>query len=59
MNITEQYKHIFEPELIKEMEALATHTSVKANETILDFGQVVRVMPVSYTHLTLPTSDLV
>mgnify|MGYP003494584942 FL=1 len=45
MNITEQYKHIFEPELIKEMEALATHTSVKANETILDFGQVVRVMP--------------
>lgn len=45
MTITEQYKHIFEPELLKEMEAKAKHISVKEGDTILDIGQTVRVMP--------------
>ncbi|MDQ3141437.1 MAG: Crp/Fnr family transcriptional regulator [Bacteroidota bacterium] len=46
MNITEQYQQIFEPELLKEFEAKAKHISVKANDTILDIGQAVRVMPI-------------
>lgn len=46
MNITEQYKHIFEPELLKEFEQKAKPLSVKANDTILDIGQTVRVIPI-------------
>ena len=46
MNITEQFKQIFEPELLKEFEQKAKPLSVKANDTILDFGQTVRVIPI-------------
>ena len=46
MNITEQYKNIFEPELLKEFEQKAKPLSVKANDTILDIGQTVRVIPI-------------
>lgn len=46
MNISEQYKHIFEPELLRELEQNATVFSVKANDLILDIGQTVRVMPI-------------
>ncbi len=46
MNIPEQYKHIFEPELLKELVTKAKHVSVKANDIILDIGQTVRVMPI-------------
>ena len=45
MTITEQFKHIFEPELLKEMEAKAKYISVKEGDIILDIGQTVRVMP--------------
>lgn len=45
MNIAEQFKHIFEPELLEELETKANRISVKANEIILDIGQTVRVIP--------------
>ena len=45
MTITEQFKHIFEPELLKEMEAKAKYISVKEGDIILDIGQTVRVIP--------------
>lgn len=46
MNITEQFKHIFEPELLKEFEEKANYISVKEGDTILDIGQTVRVIPI-------------
>ncbi|MDZ4758539.1 MAG: Crp/Fnr family transcriptional regulator [Bacteroidota bacterium] len=46
MNITEQFKHIFEPELLKEFEEKATHISAKEGDIILDIGQTVRVIPI-------------
>ena len=46
MKISEQYKHDFEPELLKEFEQKAKHLSVKANDTILNIGQTIRVMPI-------------
>lgn len=45
MTITEQYKHIFEPELLKELESKAKHISVKEGDTILNIGQTVRIIP--------------
>ena len=33
--------------------------AVNNRELLIDFGSVVESYPVSYTHLTLPTSDLV
>ncbi|MEP7322119.1 MAG: Crp/Fnr family transcriptional regulator [Saprospiraceae bacterium] len=45
MNITEQFKHIFEPELLKEFEVKAKLITVQEGETILDIGQTVRVIP--------------
>ncbi len=46
MKISEQYKHVFEPELLKEFEQKTKHLKVKANDTILNIGQTVRVMPI-------------
>ena len=46
MNITEQFKQIFEPELLKEFEQKAKHFSVKEGDIILDIGQTVRVIPI-------------
>jgi len=46
MNITEQFKHIFEPELLKELEAKTKHVFVKEGDIILDIGQTVRVIPI-------------
>lgn len=45
MDIIEQFKHVFEPELIKEMEASASYVSAKEGDVILDIGQLVRVIP--------------
>jgi len=36
LNITEQFKHIFEPELLKEFEEKAKHISAKEGDIILD-----------------------
>jgi len=45
MNISEKFKHIFEPELLKEMELKASSTSAKEGHVILDIGQTVRSIP--------------
>ena len=42
----EHFKPIFEPEMLEEFKEKATHVSVKAGETILDYGQIVRIMPI-------------
>lgn len=40
------YKDVFEPELLDEMEQKGEYKSVKAGTTILNYGQLVRTMPV-------------
>ena len=46
MNITEQFKQLFEPELLKELAHVAKHNFVKEGDIVLDIGQTVRVMPI-------------
>lgn len=46
MEILEHFKKIFEPKLLEEFQQKAKHVSVKAGETILDYGQIVRSMPI-------------
>lgn len=46
MNISEQFNHIFEPELLKEFEEKAKHIFVKEGDIILDIGQTVRIIPI-------------
>jgi CRP/FNR family transcriptional regulator len=46
MNGIEQFKHIFEPELLTEFEQKAKHVSRKEGDIILDIGQTVRVIPI-------------
>lgn len=46
MNITEQFKHIFEPGLLKELEGKGKYISAKEGDIILDIGQTVRVIPI-------------
>lgn len=45
MNISEQFKNIFEPELLSEIEKTAKHISAKVDDVVLDIGQTVRVIP--------------
>ncbi len=49
MNIADQFKLIFEPELIKELEAKAKHISAKEGDIIIDIGQIVRAIPIVLT----------
>ena len=46
MEIVEQFKSLFEPELVKALDKNARLVDVKAGETILDIGQTVRTMPI-------------
>ncbi len=46
MEIVEQFKSLFEPELMKALDKNARLLDVKAGETILDIGQTVRTMPI-------------
>jgi len=46
MKIAEQFKHIFEPELLKEFEHKATQIFAKEGDVILDIGQTVRLIPI-------------
>jgi len=46
MNAAQQFKHIFEPELLKEFEENVKHVSIKEGDIILDIGQTVRVIPI-------------
>jgi CRP/FNR family transcriptional regulator len=45
MDITEKFKHNFEPGLLEEMELRAKIITTKENDVILDIGQTVRSMP--------------
>lgn len=42
----EQFKQIFEPELLREFEDIATHVLAKEDDIILNIGETVRVIPI-------------
>lgn len=46
MDALEKFRVIFEPKLLEEFEEKAREVTVKAGETILDYGQIVRSMPI-------------
>jgi len=46
MSLLDQFEYTFEPALIKEFQEKTTPMSAKAGETILDYGQLVRFMPI-------------
>jgi CRP/FNR family transcriptional regulator len=46
MEILEKFKHTFEPKLLEEFKSIAKEVSVKAGDVILDYGQIVRSMPI-------------
>jgi CRP/FNR family transcriptional regulator len=46
MDALEKFKVIFEPKLLEEFEEKATVVEVKEGEVILDYGQIVRNMPI-------------
>jgi CRP/FNR family transcriptional regulator len=46
MEVVEQFKTLFEPELVKALDKHARLKEVKAGEIILDLGQTVREMPI-------------
>lgn len=46
MQVLEQFRQSFEPELIDEIKSRGKPVDVKAGETILDYGQIVRSMPI-------------
>ena len=46
MTIQEQFKLVFEPELLERLDQVAKHLSVKAGETVIEIGTTVRIMPI-------------
>ena len=46
MSIQEQFKLVFEPELLERLDHVAKHVSVKAGETVIEIGTTVRIMPI-------------
>lgn len=46
MDLTERFKTVFEPDLLKELVQRGKPMFVKAGETILDIGQQVKMMPI-------------
>src|SRR5690554_2834475 len=46
MEILEKFKYTFEPQLLEELKKNAKEVSVKAGDVILDYGQIVRTMPI-------------
>ncbi len=46
MTIQEQFKLVFEPELLERLDHVAKHVSVKAGETVIEIGTTVRIMPI-------------
>jgi len=45
MNLSENFKHTFEPELLQEIDAKAKFISAKEGDVIVAIGQTVRVIP--------------
>lgn len=46
MSLINQFEYTFEPALLKEFQEKAKPMSAKAGDTILDYGQIVRFMPI-------------
>ena len=46
MQLPEQFKSVFEPDLLEEMGKKGTPLFIKAGNTIIDIGQTVRTMPI-------------
>lgn len=46
MEVLEQFKTLFEPELVQAIEQQATPVTIKEGETILDVGQIIRAVPI-------------
>ncbi len=46
MTIHEQFKLIFEPELLEKLDQVARHLSLKAGDTVIEIGNTVRIMPI-------------
>lgn len=46
MEFLKQIKILFEPELMKEIDSVAKVVTVKADEVIMDYGQIVRTIPI-------------
>ncbi|WP_417264720.1 Crp/Fnr family transcriptional regulator [Brumimicrobium sp.] len=46
MEILDKFKHTFEPQLLEEFKSIAKEVSVKEGDVILDYGQIVRSMPI-------------
>src|SRR5690554_2874578 len=46
MEILDKFKHTFEPQLLEEFISIAKEVSVKEGDVILDYGQIVRSMPI-------------
>jgi CRP/FNR family transcriptional regulator len=46
MEVMDQFKAIFEPDLVLAIEKNAKPVSIKAGDVILDIGQIVRTMPI-------------
>lgn len=46
MEILEKFKNTFEPQLLVEFKSVAEEVTVKAGDVILDYGQIVRSMPI-------------
>ena len=46
MDIVERFKHLFEPELLKQIGAKAQIISAGEGKIVLDYGQIVRSIPI-------------
>jgi len=46
INIREQFEYLFEPELIKEIEAKAKYLSIPSGSVIIEIGQLIKQMPI-------------
>ncbi len=46
MDLIQQFKSLFEPDLVREMDEHASVMHVRAGDTLLEIGQLVRMMPV-------------
>lgn len=46
MEELDNFKSFFEPELIRKIDEVATIVEVKAGDLLLDYGQIVRTMPI-------------
>ncbi len=55
MEVVEQFKTLFEPELVQAIEKYATLIHVKEGETILDVGQIIRTVPIILSGLVKVT----